>query len=167
MFVNRDAEQRELDAAAKRGGLLVVFGRRRVGKTRLLRQWLQPRDGMYSQAIEAQRDLQIQQVFADLRPQLETQLVPKTWPELLEILALQKRRWVVCLDEFPKAEDDSSTNFRGRTRGLVITRAVRRAADRHPVRTKYAIRTTKYERGQSDRGGRPSLLNPPSGGDYG
>jgi AAA+ ATPase superfamily predicted ATPase len=100
-FVNRDAELRELDAAAKRGGLLVVFGRRRVGKTRLLRQWLPARDGLYSQAIEAQRDLQIEQVFADLRPQLETQLVPKTWPELLEILALQKRRWVLCLDEFP------------------------------------------------------------------
>jgi hypothetical protein len=100
-FVNRDAELRELDAAAKRGGLLVVFGRRRVGKTRLLRKWLQSRDGLYSQAIEAQRDLQIQQVFQDLRPQLETQLVPKTWPELLEILALQKRPWVLCLDEFP------------------------------------------------------------------
>jgi AAA+ ATPase superfamily predicted ATPase len=100
-FVNRDAELRELDAAAKRGGLLVVFGRRRVGKTRLLRQWLQARDGLYSQAIEAQRNLQLQQVFADLRPQLDTQLVPKTWPELLEILALQKRCWVLCLDEFP------------------------------------------------------------------
>jgi AAA+ ATPase superfamily predicted ATPase len=100
-FVNRDAELRELDGAAKRGGLLVVFGRRRVGKTRLLRQWLQPRAGLYSQAIEAQRDLQLQQVFADLRPQLETQLVPKSWAELLEILALQKRRWVLCLDEFP------------------------------------------------------------------
>jgi hypothetical protein len=100
-FVDRDAELRELDAAARRGGLLVVFGRRRVGKTRLLRQWLQARDGLYSQAIEAQRDLQIQQVFADLRPQLETQLVPKAWAELFEILSLQKRRWVLCLDEFP------------------------------------------------------------------
>ena len=100
-FVNRDAELRELDAAGRHGGLLVVFGRRRVGKTRLLRRWLQARGGLYSQAIEAQRDLQIQQVFADLRPQLETQLVPKTWPELLEILALQKKSWVLCLDEFP------------------------------------------------------------------
>lgn len=100
-FVNRDAELRELDAAGRHGGLLVVFGRRRVGKTRLLRRWLQARGGLYSQAIEAQRDLQIQQVYADLRPQLETQLVPKTWPELLEILALQKKRWVLCLDEFP------------------------------------------------------------------
>ncbi len=100
-FINRDAELRELDAAARRGGLLVVFGRRRVGKTRLLRQWLQTRDGLYSQAIEAQRDLQLQQVFQDLRARLETQLAPKSWAELLEILALQKQRWALCLDEFP------------------------------------------------------------------
>jgi len=100
-FANREAELRELDAAATRGGLLVMYGRRRVGKTRLLRHWLQTRDGYYSQAIEAQRDLQIQQVFQDLRARLETQITPKTWPELLEILALQKRRWIFCLDEFP------------------------------------------------------------------
>lgn len=77
-FVNRETELLELDRAASRGGLLVVFGRRRVGKTRLLRHWLQNRESFYSQAIEAQRNLQIQQVFQDLRPQLETQLVPKT-----------------------------------------------------------------------------------------
>ncbi|MSR46925.1 MAG: ATP-binding protein [Planctomycetes bacterium] len=100
-FVNREAELRELDAAAKRGGLLVLFGRRRVGKTRLLKHWLQGCGGLYSQAIEAQRDLQIQQLFEDLRPQLETRIVPKTWSELFEVLALQKRRWVLCLDEFP------------------------------------------------------------------
>jgi hypothetical protein len=100
-FVNREQELRELDAAAKRGGLLVVYGRRRVGKTRLLVQWLQGRGGLYTQTIEAQRDLQIQQVYQDLRTRLETHLVPKTWPELLEILALQKGRWFLCLDEFP------------------------------------------------------------------
>jgi AAA+ ATPase superfamily predicted ATPase len=100
-FVNREAELRELDAAAKRGGLLVMYGRRRVGKTRLLRHWLAPRDGLYSQAIEAQRDLQVEQVFQDLRARLETRIVPKSWPELLEILALQKRSWALCLDEFP------------------------------------------------------------------
>jgi hypothetical protein len=100
-FVNREAELHELDAAAKHGGLLVVYGRRRVGKTRLLRHWLDARGGLYSQAIEAQRDMQIQQVFADLRLQLDTQLVPRSWPELFEILTLQKRSWVLCLDEFP------------------------------------------------------------------
>lgn len=100
-FVNREGELRELDTAAKKGGLLVIYGRRRVGKTRLLRHWLQTHDGLYSQAIEAQRDLQIDQVYQDLRPQLQTQIVPKTWPELFEVLTLQKRRWVLCLDEFP------------------------------------------------------------------
>lgn len=100
-FVDREAELRELDAAAKRGGLLIVYGRRRVGKTRLLRRWLDGRNGLYSQAIEAQRDMQVQQVFQDLRPWLETQLVPKNWAELLEVLRLQKQRWALCLDEFP------------------------------------------------------------------
>lgn len=100
-FVNREAEIRELDAAARRGGLLVVYGRRRVGKTRLLRRWLEGRDGLYSQAIEAPPDLQIRQVFDDLRARLETRIVPKSWSELLELLALSKRRWTLCLDEFP------------------------------------------------------------------
>ena len=45
-FVDWEAELRELNAAAKRGGLLVVYGRRRVGETRLLGQWLQAREGL-------------------------------------------------------------------------------------------------------------------------
>ena len=100
-FVNRESDLRELDVTAKRGGLLVVYGRRRVGKTRLLGEWLKKHAGLYSQAIEASRDLQIQQVFQDVRRSLETQIVPKTWSEFFEILALQKRPWILCLDEFP------------------------------------------------------------------
>jgi hypothetical protein len=99
-FVDRGAELRELERARTRGGLLVVYGRRRVGKTRLLRQWLQGRRGLYSQAIEAQRD-QIEQTHHDWKPYLETDLTTKAWAELLEILRLQKGPWVACLDEFP------------------------------------------------------------------
>ena len=100
-FVNRDRELAALDRAANAGGLIVVFGRRRVGKTRLLRHWLRRRGGLYSQAIEAPADLQIDQVFQDVRLQLTTEFVPKSWPELLEILALQPSPWALCLDEFP------------------------------------------------------------------
>ena len=67
-FVNRELELRELDAAVRSGGLLVVYGRRRVGKTRLLRHWIDSRGGLYSQAIEAQPEQQIRQVYEDLRP---------------------------------------------------------------------------------------------------
>ncbi|MBL9116226.1 MAG: ATP-binding protein [Verrucomicrobiaceae bacterium] len=100
-FVNRVKEQEELAAAARKGGLLVIFGRRRVGKSRLLRQWLAVNGGMYSQAIEGPQDMQIKQVFEDIKGQLGTQIMPKTWPEMFEVLSLQKKPWVLCLDEFP------------------------------------------------------------------
>lgn len=100
-FVNRGAELAELDAAARQGGLLIVFGRRRVGKTRLLRHWMDGQGGMFSQALEGPVAMQVAQVFADIQPQLETRLVPRGWEDLLEILGLQKIPWILCLDEFP------------------------------------------------------------------
>ncbi len=100
-FVNRIKEQAELAAATRKGGLLVVFGRRRVGKSRLLRRWLTTNGGLYSQAIEGPQDMQIRQVFDDIKARLSTQIVPKTWPEFLEVLGLQKQPWSLCLDEFP------------------------------------------------------------------
>jgi AAA+ ATPase superfamily predicted ATPase len=100
-FTNRAAELKELEVAAKAGGLLVVFGRRRVGKTRLLTHWLEPRGGLYSQAIEGAKEIQIDQVFQDVKARLETKLVPKSWSEFFELLGLQKKPLILCLDEFP------------------------------------------------------------------
>lgn len=100
-FTNRTDELKELDAAAKTGGLLVVFGRRRVGKTRLLTHWLKPQGGLYSQAIEAAPGIQIEQVMRDISATLKTSIAPKNWGEFLELLSLQKGRQIVCLDEFP------------------------------------------------------------------
>lgn len=101
-FVNRTAELKELDMAARAGGLLVFFGRRRVGKTRLLAHWLARRRGLYSQAIESSTDIQLEQTYRDIQPHLSTSLVPKSWIELFELLSLQRhKRWIFCLDEFP------------------------------------------------------------------
>ncbi len=101
LFTNRAEELKELDAATKAGGLLVVFGRRRVGKTRLLTHWLKPRNGLYSQAIEAAAAIQIEQVMRDIGASLKTNIVPKNWVELLELFSLQKGHSILCLDEFP------------------------------------------------------------------
>lgn len=100
-FTNRTDELKELDAATKAGGLLVVFGRRRVGKTRLLTHWLKPRNGLYSQAIEAAPGIQIEQVMRDIGASLKTNIAPKNWGEFLELLGLQKGQVILCLDEFP------------------------------------------------------------------
>lgn len=102
-FVNRRQELKELDAAAAAGGLLVIFGRRRVGKTRLLANWLGHHKGLYSQAIESSREIQLDQIYRDFQASLSTTVVPKSWEELLEILRLQSQygRSIICLDEFP------------------------------------------------------------------
>ncbi len=102
-FVNRRQELKELDAAAAAGGLLVICGRRRVGKTRLLAHWLNRHAGLYSQAIESSREIQLEQTYRDFQSGLSTAVVPKSWEELFEILRLQtgRGRSIVCLDEFP------------------------------------------------------------------
>ena len=100
-FVNRRHELTELDAHARAGGLLVVFGRRRVGKTRLLTHWLSKRQGLYSQAIEASKEQQLEQLVADVRQGLSAAVTPRTMAEFLELLDLGPRDFVLCLDEFP------------------------------------------------------------------
>lgn len=100
-FVNRTRELSELESARRAGGLLVVYGRRRVGKTRLLRQWLAARAGLYSQAIEAPVELQVRQVWQDLRASLKSEVQPRTWEELLGLLTLTAQGTTLCLDEFP------------------------------------------------------------------
>lgn len=38
-FLDREEELGRLDRLAHSGGLAVIWGRRRIGKTRLLREW--------------------------------------------------------------------------------------------------------------------------------
>lgn len=100
-FVNRSRELAELDAHAREGGLLVIFGRRRVGKTRLLTHWLGRRKGLYSQAIEAAVAQQLEQVVADVGHGLTSPVSPKNFAELLALLDQQAGDFILCLDELP------------------------------------------------------------------
>jgi AAA+ ATPase superfamily predicted ATPase len=100
-FTNRVRELDELDTAARAGGLVVLFGRRRVGKTRLLTHWLEKRAGFYSQAIEAAAPIQIEQTVRDIGTALPAGIQPKTWMEFFELLRYGPKGTVLCLDEFP------------------------------------------------------------------
>jgi uncharacterized protein len=59
-FVDREPELRRLDAlvASRDGGLAVVFGRRRIGKTRLLVEWCRRHAGIYAVADQSTPDIQ-------------------------------------------------------------------------------------------------------------
>ncbi|HEY3354164.1 MAG TPA: ATP-binding protein [Polyangia bacterium] len=59
-FVDRRAEMERLEslAAAGEGGLAVVYGRRRIGKTRLLLEWTRRTNGLYTVADQSAAEVQ-------------------------------------------------------------------------------------------------------------
>ena len=60
LFLDRREEMARLDSLARRrdGGLAVVYGRRRVGKTRLLLEWTRKHDGLYTVSDQSSPDIQ-------------------------------------------------------------------------------------------------------------
>jgi AAA+ ATPase superfamily predicted ATPase len=108
-FLNRDAELSRLDRLAGRrgGGLAVVYGRRRVGKTRLLLHWCDRHDGLYTVADQSSADIQrryFAQVAARRLPSFADVDYPD-WRSLLARLAAEARasRWrgPIVFDELP------------------------------------------------------------------
>lgn len=108
-FLNREAELRQLSRLTANGGLAVVWGRRRIGKTRLLLEYCRAHDGVYlifdQSASEVQREYVAEALagrlpgFADVKY--------SDWRRLLERLArdaaLAKFRGPIVFDELPYA----------------------------------------------------------------
>ena len=64
-FVDRHHELRRLDRALRqRGALAVIWGRRRVGKSRLLIEWSRRRDGLYTVADQSASAVQRRYIAA-------------------------------------------------------------------------------------------------------
>lgn len=53
LFLDRQSELAALSSIEREGGLAVVWGRRRIGKTRLLLEWCERRRGVYTVADQA------------------------------------------------------------------------------------------------------------------
>lgn len=108
-FINRKNELNDLDKWAKPGSMIVVYGRRRVGKTYLISHWFKKKSGIYSQAIEGSRQLQIDQAMGDLAGSLNTELRPTNWSQFFEIIERTKEDLIICLDEFPYLVDSDAS----------------------------------------------------------
>jgi AAA+ ATPase superfamily predicted ATPase len=57
-FLDREEELGRLERLAHTGGLAVIWGRRRIGKTRLLLQWCKQHGGMYTVADQSAAPIQ-------------------------------------------------------------------------------------------------------------
>ena len=108
-FVDRQQEMERLQTLAARsgGGFGVVYGRRRVGKTRLMLEWNKRHDGIYTVADQSAPDVQ-RRYFVDAVagrfPALAAASYPD-WRALLQALAAEakshKWRGPLILDELP------------------------------------------------------------------
>lgn len=102
-FVDREDELALLDARfeADSAELLVVYGRRRLGKSALVREAIRDRDdAVYWQATEETPDVQLAdfvETASDTFPLIED--TRRDWEALLR--ALGRRDAVIVLDEFP------------------------------------------------------------------
>ncbi len=109
MFLNRQDELARLTALVNRpdGGLAVVFGRRRMGKTRLLVEWCRRHGGLYAVADRSAADVQrryLAEALAGRFPGFAGVEYPE-WRALLTRLAADARtaRWrgPLVFDELP------------------------------------------------------------------
>lgn len=81
--------------------MVVLFGRRRVGKTAIVKQLAKNRRIVYSQAIEGSTGTQISQILEDLRGHLPNDAEATSWKALLALLSMQKEKVTLVFDEFP------------------------------------------------------------------
>ena len=103
-FLHRHKELSLLTEIADRGGLAVFMGRRRVGKTRLIKEWAAQNHShklLYSQAIESNPKIQLLQIWSDLKSQLSLDLAPHSWEDFFKIISLIDTKATLVIDEFP------------------------------------------------------------------
>lgn len=104
-FLNRNREQQRLKKALQNpeGQLLVIYGRRRCGKSTLIKNTLRTND-VYFMAQQTDDTIQRQQlvsVIAENFPGFDDMVYP-TWEALFNNLNNQTKEPItICLDEFP------------------------------------------------------------------
>jgi AAA+ ATPase superfamily predicted ATPase len=117
-FVNREYElaflNRLLEQTDLRGGQFVlIYGRRRVGKTRLLRHWIAQTDlpATYWVAEKENSAMQRRKFIAELeqRPLRQTPLLD-SWSEVWDLVASQlgNKQHILVIDELPYAAQADS-----------------------------------------------------------
>ena len=101
-FINRDAELNYLEEEWKKNNfsLVIIYGRRRVGKTRLLKEFAKGKKSLYYLAIESTID-NINAEFSQIVKQTMGVPVSGEIPELIDFIAKTSREKVlIILDEF-------------------------------------------------------------------
>jgi len=107
MFINRGDELRFLEEKWTAGGvqLIVLWGKRRVGKTELVRRFAQNKPYVYFLAESTSDKAQLDRFSQSLAEFFNEPLLRsrgfRTWEESFQYLKETERRMILVIDEFP------------------------------------------------------------------
>ncbi|OYT40914.1 MAG: ArsR family transcriptional regulator [Candidatus Altiarchaeales archaeon ex4484_43] len=106
-FINREEELTNLEKLwdRNRAEFVVVYGRRRIGKTELIKQFIKDKPAIYSLArLESEKD-QLDGISATISEFFNDPVIKKSpltsWDAVFEYLYQKKKRFVMVFDEFP------------------------------------------------------------------
>ncbi len=103
LFWNRQAEIQFIQSRLRRGGLGYLTGRRRIGKTALLKRICSQWNGLYHQAVEGTPDQQLLHLCEEWSARIPIlgEIRPRSWGEFFKLISTQKLPKLIVLDEFP------------------------------------------------------------------
>ncbi len=115
-FIGRDRELSTLERAySGNASLVLLTGRRRIGKTRLLKEFIKDKDALYFLATNSVESDMMQDLWDVIRFKDETYGKPSGWKDLFSKIPNGSRR-ILIIDEFSymtKMSDSFLIRFQG------------------------------------------------------
>ena len=106
-FINREKEIETLNKEYKKeNSFVVIYGRRRVGKTTLIKEFIKDKKAFYFFADKQNEKLQIErfknQIAENFKDELLKKIEIKDWDTLFEylIMKISNEKFVLVIDEF-------------------------------------------------------------------
>jgi AAA+ ATPase superfamily predicted ATPase len=109
MFLARERELQALETMYEKDGfqMAIVYGRRRIGKTALLNEFIKGKTALYLPAEEVNDALNLKKFSSLFGEKLGLSTFPayENWNDLLEAIceSFQNQRAVIIIDEYPYA----------------------------------------------------------------
>ncbi|MCD6523373.1 MAG: ATP-binding protein [Candidatus Diapherotrites archaeon] len=102
-FVDREKELKFLEKRYGSNGFefIILYGRRRVGKTRLVWEFMKKRPGLYFMARKERMKLELRRISEKFSKEIRY-VNPRTWDEFFSELAKESesKRFILAIDEF-------------------------------------------------------------------
>lgn len=114
-FYNRQSELKALNNwwKEKKAQLVIVYGKRRVGKTELCLEFSKDKEHVYFLADRLDINLQLKKLSRDIGSFFRDEIIAengfKDWEQLFKYIASKNRKFILIIDEFPYLVETEAT----------------------------------------------------------